>query len=62
MHNAKCNIVIDTYFQKKLHDIQDMCKTIRHAFNECSFEYILCEHKVHNQYMKKMLNKAFDRK
>ena len=41
---AKCNIVIDTYLSKEKNnkrDLQDMCKTIRHAVYACSFKYKL---------------------
>ena len=57
MHIEKCNnaILIDTYLSKKKisSDIQDMCKTLIHAFNLSSFKYKLCffkkEHEVQNQ-------------
>ena len=44
---ANCNMVNDTYLsqkkkKKKKHDMQDMCKTISHAVNACSFKYKLC--------------------
>ena len=46
-----------------MHYIRDMCKTISHAVNACSFKknYVLLknEHKVQNLHIKEMLSNAY---